>query len=150
MAPPPCAVGQIWRDSCYYLDAETGECKTKYVLILGYSQATTNAVTAVFTSKSHGLTEHPRCSAGPPRSGYFVSTPGPPLNRPTWVELSSLETLDGFDLRKHVAEGRKILLALRLPHDQLCAALRCAQQSDDLTGRQARIIGDSLQALHCA
>jgi hypothetical protein len=74
------APGQIWRDDCYYLDRQTGECKRKYVLILA-ADAGGDALTAVFTSKPNGLTENPACSLGPPRAGYFVGTPGGALPR---------------------------------------------------------------------
>ena len=142
--------GQIWRDDCYYLNRETGECMRKYVLILAVEANCSDAVTAAFTSKSHGLTETPPCSLGPPRSGHYVGVPGGVLSMPTWVDFSSIDTLDAYDLGIHVSSGRKSLVDQTLPAEILCAVLRCVLQSDDITGRQARWIGDAIEALNCA
>ena len=143
------APGQIWRDDCYYLDAQTGECRRKYLLVLAVSPDGADAVTAVFTSRSHGLATDPACSVGPPRAGHFVGTPGGALGKSTWVDFSSLQTLDGQDLARHLRSGRKTLQALRLDDALFCAVLRCALQCDDLTGRQARWIGDAAAHLGC-
>jgi hypothetical protein len=51
--------GQIWRDDCYCLDRQTDECQRKYVLVLAVDPRGGDLVTAVFTSKAHGLTESP-------------------------------------------------------------------------------------------
>lgn len=142
------APGQIWQDECYYLDRQTGECKRKYVLILA-TDGNGDSVTAVFTSKPHGLAENPACSLGPPRAGYFVGVPGGVFNLPTWVDFSSLDTLDGDDLANHIVSGRTRLLAQTLTPQIFCAVLRCVLQSDDITGRQARWIGDTVASLNC-
>lgn len=142
--------GQIWRDDCYYLDTATGECKRKYVLILAVESSGCDAVTAVFTSKSNGLTETPPCSLGPPRAGHYVGVPGGVMTLPTWVDFSSIDTLDNYDLAVHVSSSRKSLVAQTLPLEILCAILRCVLQSDDITMRQARWIGDAVAVLNCA
>lgn len=147
MAKISVTAGQIWRDDCYYLDRETGECKRKYVLILAVDPGASDAVTAAFTSKSHGLTEIPACSLGPPRAGYFVGVPGGELKLPTWVDFSSVDILDSYDLGIHVGSGRTSLITQTLDREILCAVLRCALQSDDITGRQARWIGNTAAAL---
>lgn len=142
------APGQIWRDECYYLDRQTGECKRKYVLVLALD-GSGDAITAVFTSKPNGLTETPSCSLGPPRAGYFVGTPGGVFSLPTWVDFSSIATLDAVDLATHVASGRTYKQTQTLPAALFCTVLRCALQSEDITGRQARWIGDTAAQLNC-
>lgn len=112
---PHAAPGQIWQDDCYYLDRETGTCQRKYVLVLATDAKRDNAVTAVFTKQANGLTMVPPCSSGPPRAGHFVGTPGGKMNLPTWVEFTSLDTLDEWDLGQHIRSGRKTLLAQTLP-----------------------------------
>lgn len=144
------SAGKIWRDDCYYLDLKTGECKRKYVLILAVESNTCDAVTAVFTSKPNGLTEAPPCSLGPPRAGHYVGMPGGVMPKPTWVDFSSIETLDNYDLAAHVSKNRKSLVAQTLPPEIFCAVLRCLLQSEDLSMRQARWIGDTVAALNCA
>lgn len=142
--------GQIWRDDCYYLDSTTGECKRKYVLILAVESNGCDAVTAVFTSKSNGLTEDPPCSLGPPRAGHYVGVPGGVMSLPTWVDFSSIDTLDNYDLAVHVSSSRKSLVTQTLALELLCAILRCVLQSEDITMRQARWIGDTVATLNCA
>ena len=140
--------GQIWQDDCYYLDRQTGECKRKYVLVLAADNSG-DLVTAAFTSKPHGLTETPACSLGPPRAGFFVGSPGGILNQPTWVDFNSVEMLDAADLALHVSTGRTRLITVTLAAPIFCATLRCLLQSDDITQRQARWIGDTASNLNC-
>lgn len=142
-------VGQIWRDDCYYLDRSSGECKRKYVLVLATNHSAGDILTAVFTSKPNGLTELPACSLGPPRAGYFVGVPGGGLTKPTWVEFSSVDTLDTRDLELHIRSGRKSFTAQLLPNNVCCAVLRCASQSEDITKRQLRWIDDTIASLNC-
>jgi len=143
------APGQIWQDDCYYLDRRSGECMRKYVLVLAI-EAGGDPITAVFTSKPNGLTERPPCSLGAPREGYFIGIPGGAFGKPTWVDFSSVHTLDARDLALHVAQGRTKLLKQSLDAVALCAVLRCLLRSDDITNRQARWIGDTAASLQCA
>lgn len=146
----PAAAGQIWRDDCYYLDRATGQCQRKYLLVLAVDPRSGDAVTAVFTSKANGLVESPACNLGPPRAGHFVGALGGVLQLPSWVDFNSLQDLEARDLDRLRHSGRLNLLAQGLPGPLLCAVLRCVQQSEDLTGRQARLIGDVAAALRCA
>ena len=143
------AAGQIWRDDRYYLDKTTGEYKRKYVLVLSVEPRSHDTVTAVFTSKSHGLRERPACDPGPPRAGYFLGIPGNGLNSLTWVDFSSVRTLDSLDMKRYADTGRMCLLSWQLDAPLFCRVLRCASQSEDLTMRQARWISDTLATLHC-
>lgn len=141
--------GQIWRDDCYYLNSKTGVCERKYVLVLGKDQRSGDLVTAVFTSTPNGLVERPACNVGPPRAGYFVGSPGGVLWKPTWVDFNSLQDLDVLDLNKLQSSARMSLVSQVLPASVFCAVLRCLLQCDDLTGRQARLIGDVAAQLRC-
>lgn len=140
--------GQIWRDDCYYLDSTTGECRPKYVLILAIAQDG-DLLAAAFTSKSHGLSESPQCSIGPPRAGYFVGQPGGVLVRPTWLDFSSVQDVDAPDFRRWRQQNRINLLPRPLPRALFCGVLRCLLGWDDLTGRQARLVGDLAAAVGC-
>ena len=142
--------GQIWRDDCYYLDRATGECQRKYLLVLAVDPRGGDLVTTVFTSKPHGLAERPACNLGPPRAGYFVGVPGGVLSVPTWVDFNSLQDLDVDDLLRQQRSGRTRQLAQTLPALLFCGVLRCLLQFDDLTGRQARLVGDVAAGLGCA
>lgn len=141
--------GQIWCDDCYYLDRTTGECQRKYLLVLAVDPRGGDVVTAVFTSKPNGLVEQPACNLGPPRAGYFVGAPGGVLTLHTWVDFNSLQDLDVGDLTELQRRGRISLLQQTLPVPLFCAVLRCLLQCDDLTGRQARLVGDVAAVLRC-
>lgn len=142
------APGQIWQDDCYYLDRKTGNCMRKYVLVLAVDDAG-DAVTAVFTSKPNGLTEVPACNLGPPRAGYFVGVPGGAFSQSTWVDFNSIEILDAYDLSLHVSTGRTRMIPQVLDTGKFCAVLRCALRSEDITNRQARLIGDTVVSIGC-
>lgn len=142
------APGQIWQDDCYYLDQSSGQCMRKYVLVLAVENSG-DPITAVFTSKPNGLSEIPPCSIGPPREGYFVGAPGGVLVKPTWIDFSSMNTLDIHDLELHVTQGRTKLLQQTLAISMLCAVLRCILRSEDITQRQARWLGDTVALLKC-
>lgn len=144
------AAGQVWQDNCYYFDSQTGKCMRKFVLVLAVEPKSGDCVTAVFTSKSHGLTEDPACSLGPPRAGYFVGVPGGALTKPTWVDFSSVTTLDNSDLAAHARTGRKNLTSPTLPVKTFCAVLRCVLQCEDITLRESRWIADTAASLSCA
>lgn len=148
MNPAPPRPAQIWRDDCYYLDRSSGQGKPKYLLIIAL-HADGDVVTAVFTSKSHGLLESPACSHGPPRAGYFVGTPGGVLTKPTWVDFSSLQDVDSHDFRRWQGQQRVSLLPRALSATLFCGVLRCLQGHQDTTGRQQRLIGDLIGAVGC-
>lgn len=141
--------GQIWQDDCYYLDRQTGECMRKYLLILATDQHA-DSLGIVFTSRPNGLTEEPACSLGPPRAGFFIGTPGGVFQKPTWMDFASLDLLDNYDFSRHVAQGRKKLLAQKLEPPIFCGILRCLLQSDDVTLRQARWLSETALLLGCA
>ena len=138
--------GQIWRDDCYYLDGKT--CKPKYFLIVAIA-ADGDLITLAFTSKSHGLPESPACFMGPPRAGYFVGAPGGVLTRPTWADFNNLQDVDATDFSLWQKQSRVNLIPRNLPLPTHCGVLRCLLGFDDLTGRQARIIGDLVAKLGC-
>lgn len=141
--------GQIWRDDCYYLDRTTGECQRKYLLVLAVEPRFEDLVTAVFTSKPNGLVELPACNLGPPREGSFVGVQGGVLLLPTWVDFNSLQDLDASDMSKLQRSSRMSLVPQVLPTPAFCSVLRCVLQCDDLTKRQARLIGDVVSSLGC-
>ena len=144
------AVGQIWRDDCYYLSKSSGECQPKYVLILAVDEKFNDYITIVFTSIPNGLPDNPACYIGNPRSGYYLGILGGVLYKQTWVDFNNLETLDGSDLQKHINSGRKTLLAQRLSQDIFCAVLRCIMQmQDDITKQQWRLLGNTVANLSC-
>lgn len=144
------AVGQIWRDDCYYLDKSSGECKRKYVLVLAVDPKTGDCVTVVFTSQPNGLPETPACFIGFPRSGFYLGILGGTFFKETWLDFNSLETLDSGDFSLHIKQDRKSLLQNKLDIPTFCAVLRCVMQmQDDITKQQWRLLGDTIAILNC-
>jgi hypothetical protein len=141
--------GQIWLDDCYYLDRATGECQRKFLLIVAVDERYEDVVTAVFTSKPNGLVESPACHIGPPREGFFVGVQGGVLPLPTWVDFNSLRDLDSSDLAQLQRSSRMRLVSQVLSTPTFCSVLRCVLQCDDLTKRQARLVGDVVESLGC-
>lgn len=141
--------GQIWCDEAYYLNPETGEAQRKYVLVLSVEPASADPLIAVLTSKRHGRPVDPRCHLEFPRAGYYVGVLGGPLQTQSWVDFTEVRLLDEWDMARHVESGQKSLLDDDLPKDLLCGVLRCLQGSDDITMRQQRMIGDTIDMLGC-
>ncbi|MDX1916248.1 MAG: hypothetical protein SFU55_11750 [Methylophilus sp.] len=72
------------------------------------------------------------------------------LQKETWLDFNSLETLDSFDLNLHINTGRKTLLKQTLPQATFCAALRCVMQmQEDIAKRQYAWLGDTVARLNC-
>lgn len=140
----------LWCDTRYYLDQDTGEYKSKYVLILAVGPNGDDALSAVLTSKAHGLREEPACDSGPPRAGYYLGVPGEGLHKPTWVDFSSATDQDAFAFKKLVAAGRITPEALVLPANVFCGVLRCLGQSEDINNRQHKWLASTIAALGCA
>lgn len=140
----------LWCDSRYYLDEETGEYRSKYVLILATSPCGNDALSAVLTSKANGLREEPACDAGPPRAGYYLGVPGCGLTKSTWVDFSSAKDEDDFAFKRHIANGRIASHALVLPGDVFCGVLRCLSKSEDINKRQHQWLVATMAALGCA
>lgn len=139
----------LWCDSRYYLDPDTGEFKRKYVLILAVSPNSDDALSAVLTSRANGLREEPACDPGPPRAGYYLGVPGSGLNKPTWVDFSSVSDEDAFDFKKMVVNGRITPEVLVLPVAAFCGVLRCLSKSEDINNRQHKWLAATIASLGC-
>lgn len=140
----------LWCDKQYYLHQDTGQYMTKYVLVLATSADGDDALSAVLTSKSHGLRESPACDPGPPRAGYFLGVPGGVLQKPTWVDFSSIENQDAYVFRRRVAANRVSSVGTLLNPAVFCGVLRCLSRSEDLNGRQYKWLRSTIDALQCA
>ncbi|CAN5638520.1 hypothetical protein BH23PSE2_BH23PSE2_14510 [soil metagenome] len=138
--------GRIYRHGAFYADAITGQLKPKYLVVL----ATTSGgdiVTRLLTSRHPGLRpKSPPCHHGDPYPGFYLGTPGPPLERETWIDLRPLHDLDAGLFQRDV---RRALMSpvLLLDRALLHAALECAAGAEDTTRHQERAIRDTLASL---
>ncbi len=139
-------LGQVYRDSAFYLDAESGELKSKYFLVLA-APVKSDIVIRLLTSRYEGLRpEMPACFHGDPYPGYFLGILGHPLSRKSWLDLRKTSDLDPWDFARHLSDGR-IQSICSLANSQLKPALDCAANADDTTKLQERWIRDVLSGL---
>ncbi len=138
----PFVPGDIWRDDTYYRDTQNSY-RRKYLLVLSDMPGSGDCLAAVFTTKPKGLNDHPPCSLGNPRKGYYVGVPGGVLTQESWVAFESLDFLDESE-RNRLGKP-----CGAIPTPLLCKVLRCLLQSDDITTSQARHIGNTAARLSC-
>lgn len=134
--------GEIWRDSEYYPDAETGEFLPKFLLVVGVRPADGDVVYKLLTSKAHGRPQEPTCFHGFPYPGYFLGilrTPLLPLN--TWVDLRESEEYDRRDFDRFQQRGR-LDYVHTLPQETFIDAARCVAGAPDTLKRQRLVIQD--------
>lgn len=137
--------GQVWRLGRFYLDRETGELRTKYLLVLAVAPGG-DIVGRLLTSRSHGRPEMPPCFHGDPYPGYYLGTLGGPLGAGSWLDLRKFDELDEAEVRRATRE-RRFSLVLDLPRALFRDALDCAARADDTTTRQMSWMLDQLAAL---
>jgi hypothetical protein len=139
----PARVGEIYRDSAFYLDQNSGELKPKFLLVLAVPR-NGDLVARLLTSRYAGLRpQNPACFHGDPYPGFFLGILGGQLTRMTWLDLRGLSDLDPWDFAQR--QERALLCKIgELPAEQLRPALECAARADDTTRAQERAIRDAL------
>jgi hypothetical protein len=133
--------GEIYRIPDFYLDPDTGELRSKYLLVLAiYPHG--DLVARLLTSRRHGRPENPACFQGTPYPGFFLGVPGAPLTEPTWIDLRAFEDIDGLDMANRIAHGAT--LTLSLPQRLLMDVMVCVAGADDTTRGQEEALRDAL------
>ena len=142
----PARVGEIYRDSEFYLDQHSGELKSKFLLVLA-APKNGDIVARLLTSRYAGLRpQDPACFHGDPYPGFFLGVLGGQLTRMTWLDLRSLSDLDRWDFARRQEESRLCKIT-NLPSNQLRPALECAASADDTTRAQERASRDALASI---
>jgi len=134
--------GEIWLDSRYYLDRETGEEKSKYLLVLALDGG--DVVYRLLTSRQYGRPRTPACYHGDPYPGFYLGVLGGKLQLESWLDLHGQDNIEAGYFNKN-----KLTFVASLPDPILCQALLCAANAEDTTGRQKRAIYATRQALRC-
>lgn len=137
--------GEIYRHNDFYADSQSGELKSKYLLVLAIMRGG-DIVYRLLTSRQHGRPESPPCFHGDPYRGFYLGIPGAPLDKKTWLDLGRQGDYDDASFASRLREGR-ITFVMQLPDRLLCDALECAAASDDTTTAQTRAIQDALAML---
>lgn len=135
--------GEIWLDNDFF---DGQHPKRKYLLVLAVDQG--DITHRHLTSRQYSRPEDPACYHGNPYPGFFLGVLGDPLVKNSWLDLSFTDDLDAVAFAK-MERVNRLGLVMTLAGTAFCAALRCTINAPDTTGRQARRMGDVVQALGC-
>lgn len=139
-------IGHVYQDARFYADAESGELKRKFLLVLA-AESGHDIVARLLTSRYVNLRpREPACFHGDPYPGFFLGVPGGPLNRETWLDLRGMDDLDAWAFERHLSEGR-ITEVGPIAVGLLRKALACAASADDTTRSQENRIRNALAQL---
>lgn len=137
--------GEIYLHRQFYADPDTGQLRGKYFLVLAETPGR-DLVIRLLTSRQNGRPKEPPCFHGDPYPGFYIGTPGGPLDRPTWVDLRALDDADPLDARRGLERGW-IVQAGRLESRQLRQVLDCTANANDTTRLQERAMRDQMAML---
>lgn len=137
--------GEIHFHRNFYVDPDTGEFRGKYLLALAYLPGG-DIVFRLLTSRQRGRPEVPPCYRGDPYPGFFLGTPGAPLNRSTWVDLRGIEDYDEASAARDQTRG-DLARVTTLEPNLLRAVLDCTARANDTTRLQERAIRDHMATL---
>ena len=139
--------GEVWEHPRYLY--RNGAYIMKYIVVLSSKDNRSNPLIARITKQSNGLPSRPPCYNGNPKSGFYLGMPGGKLQRESWVTFQDIHNLDDGE---YPLIDEKIIrpAELIIKSDTLCSLLRCVQQNEDITNKQYRQIGDTLEAMGCA
>lgn len=140
-------IGEVWKNSEFYSDKDTGNPLPKYFLIIG-TENTGDIIYKLLTSRSNGRPSDPACYHGLPYPSYYIGTPQPSgcLCKPTWIDLRESETVDCMDF-KRLLHASVVSLEHTISNDELIPILECAAQSDDITKRQRDAVLDAKERI---
>jgi hypothetical protein len=137
--------GEIYYHERFYRDAESGELKPKYIVLLARGPGG-DWIARLLTSRASLRTENPPCDHSDPYPGYYLGVPGAPLTRRTWVDLRALPDLDSAGLATLRTKGI-LKFALKLNDRSLADVLECAAGAPDTTSQQEKALRDGLALL---
>lgn len=132
--------GEIHHHRHFYVDAETGEFRGKYLLTLAVLPGG-DLVVRLLTSRPHGRSTAPPCYHGDPYPGFYLGVLGGPLGRESWLDLRALDDFDAERVARERSRG-DLTLVTSLGPDLFRQALDCAVAANDTTRLQERAIRD--------
>lgn len=147
-APAVFPPGTVLHHSRFYLDTDTGEYKSKFLVLLAPMRGG-DWVVRLLTSQHAGVRpEQPPCHHGDPYPGFYLGVldPANGLGKKSWLDLRGLEDADAADMSRELEAGI-LTVAMALPADLLKSALACAAGADDTTRAQEQALRDQLAVL---
>lgn len=131
--------GEIYRHDRFYVDADTGELKRKYFVVLAIDGR--DLVAGLLTSKAR--LESSPCYHCDPYPGFFMGVLGQGLNLKSWLDLHALVDLDIVETRRAIKDGYVGLIG-SVPAALFADAMACAAAAADTTRRPENAIRDEL------
>lgn len=142
------APGTVLHHSRFNLDTDTGEYRSKFLVLLAPMRGD-DWVVRLLTSRYSGVRpEQPPCHHGDPYPGFYLGVldPANGLGRKSWLDLRRLDDADAADMSRSLQAG--ILTAVTtLSAELLKPALVCAAGADDTTRAQEQALRDQVAAL---
>jgi len=142
------APGTVLHHSRFYFDTDTGEYRSKFLVLLAPMRGG-DWVVRLLTSRYAGVRpEQPPCHHGDPYPSFYLGVLDPDngLGRKSWLDLRRLGEADAADMSRSLEAG--ILTAVTtLSAELLKPALVCAAGADDTTRAQERALRDQVAVL---
>lgn len=140
--------GTVLHHPRFYVDAETGELKPKYLVVLAPARGG-DVVWRLLTSR-HALMrpEQPPCHHGDPYPGFYLGVIGTAhrLGKKSWLDLRGFDDGDGLEVARLLRDD-ELAIVTTLTGELLRAAIVCAAGADDTTSAQERAMRDQLAVL---
>lgn len=146
--PVDLSPGTVLHHSRFYLDTDTGEYRSKFLVLLAPMRGG-DWVVRLLTSRYAGARpEQPPCHHGDPYPGFYLGVldVANGLDNKSWLDLRGLDDADAADMSRSLEAGI-LTEVMNLPADLLKAALACAAGADDTTRAQERALRDQVAAL---
>ena len=146
--PVDLSPGTVLHHSRFYLDTDTGEYRSKFLVLLAPMRGGDWVVRVLTSQHVDVRPEQPPCHHGDPYPGFYLGVldPSSGLGRKSWLDLRGLEDADAADMSREVGAGI-LTVATALPADLLKPALACAAGADDTTRAQEQALRDQLAVL---
>jgi hypothetical protein len=140
--------GTVLHHPRFYVDAETGELKAKYLVVLALTRGG-DVVWRLLTNRHASMRpEQPPCHHGDPYPGFYLGVidTAHRLGKKSWLDLRGFDDGDGSEVARLLRDG-ELAVATTLAGELLRAAMICAAGADDTTPAQERAMRDQLAAL---
>lgn len=141
------APGTVLYHSRFYRDADTGEYRSKFIVLLAPMRGG-DWVVRLLTSRYEGVRpEQPPCHHGDPYPGFYLGVldPANGLGKKSWLDLRGLEDADAADVAR-LLEAGVLAPVMVLSIESMKPALACAAGADDTTRAQEQALRDQLAA----
>lgn len=146
--PVDLSPGTVLHHSRFYLDTDTGEYRSKFLVLLAPMRGGDWVVRLLTSQHADVRPEQPPCHHGDPYPGFYLGVldPANGLGRKSWLDLRGLEDAETVEISRLLGAGTATEV-MALPIELLRPALACAANADDTTRAQEQALRDQLASL---